>query len=436
MHIYRLVSILLSTIYIQSYYSIADLKQQSFSEIKSVTVKILSRENYIITKDKIDIQYKPLSINIVVHTNNGKKFLKLHDKGNGIREYAGAKAISGKLSVIEPEALIEYENFELIVQPFIENIHKTILFNIIENFSFVDSVTFVKTMFLQMLQVVDQHMEYAVQETFNDNLFFKRLKTERRDNQSGRIEIFYRDKSMNLAGLEINWNLLLHKQVSVDGVVYQETLAKLLDNAYHVLHPKNPRLVSLCHGDWHEMNLYADITNNEMKVCYVDCEYAGINDVIGDAVVYLIYNSVLMPCLAPKYYFEQFENIDNFEVIQNKLNKQCSKYGIEEKNGIIIIKDFNTLGLNETRKQLTYTFLDTYLNPLIKNSSKRYGVDSEETEERLKACILARLLGVYNISLMEPADQLRVFAFIFKTIGTPVFASDNSFVLSRFVVSL
>lgn len=184
------------------------------------------------------------------------------------------------------------------------------------------------------------------------------------------------------------------------------------------------------------MNLYADITNNEMKVCYVDCEYAGINDVIGDAVVYLVYNSVLMPCLAPKYYFEQFKDIENFEVIQNKLKGLISKYSIKEENGVIVIEGFNTLGLNETRKQLVYSFVDIYLNPLIKSSCKRFKVGSQEIEQRLKACILARLLGVYNISLMEPDDQLRVFALIFKIIGTPVSTFGNGSVLSRLMDSL
>ena len=59
-------------------------------------------------------------------------------------------------------------------------------------------------------------------------------------------------------------------------------------------------------------------------------------------------------------------------------------------------------------------------------------------ENALRANLLLRLLGVYNISKMDPLDQTKIFGLLYKSIGTSDnnATKDTSTILSRFLNAL
>jgi hypothetical protein len=181
------------------------------------------------------------------------------------------------------------------------------------------------------------------------------------------------------------------------------------------------------------MNTYVtNLADENATFHFVDCEYSGLNDVIGDAIVYLIYNSVLMAYLTPKYYSEQFKDIPGFDISQkNFIHAKC-EVKVSMYDQILYLEGIINFGISNVRKEITKLFINNYFDPLIKQATQKFRLSFYEIEEKIKGCILLRLLGVYNISLMEPIDQAKILGLIFKTLATPVKPLNSVPVLTRF----
>lgn len=418
--------------------SIKELRNQ-YQLVKEILNTALNNTEYKITTDDLKIQFKPSTIIIIADTAIGKKFLKLHDRNNGKREFAGAMLMSKYIPTIKPECLISQGDYEIIVQPYIENINNKILFNVIEKLdsTFQNSLSLIETMFKQMFNLVSQNLDYSITSTKNDHLYINRLRTQEQDQESGRIESFYKNNKLNLAGLEIFWENLLNKKFIIDGISYQETLGDILKNAIQHLDPKKSRIISICHGDWHEMNIFVESLEDSPYFCLLDCEYSGINDVIGDAIVYLIYNSVLTAYLGPKYFPEQFYNISGLELTQKRFEQKIRNINATLYNQeTIILNGINNFGTSYIRKEISKLFIKNYLNPIIEKAQQKFDLNFNDIEKKIRACIILRLLGVYNISLMEPMDQAKIIGLLFKVIGTPIRSTNKISILTRLEESI
>lgn len=374
---------------------------------KTLITLMLADKNYYMVDNDIEIQERPSLIIAIADTSSGKKFLKLHDKGNGQREYNGGVLISKYLPTIEPECIICRDGLELLVQPYIEHIEQKILFNIVENVNCTShfALSYIDLIIDHIASLVHKTLEYTVKPVVNDHLFINRLKTQEKDQESGRIESFYKNNRLNLAGLEVGWEELLHKHIIIDGIAYQETLHELLQAARSSLDPKSPRLIAITHGDFHEMNVYTGTVAGKNSAFYfLDCEYSGINDVIGDAIVFLIYSSILTAYLGPKYYAEQFFNISGLSSARKKIERMKRSIYATLNGETITLHGINNFGTSALRKKIVSRFIQSYLNQLLKKAKQEFAIDERTLEEKMKACIIMRLIGVYNISLMDSMD--------------------------------
>ena len=414
-------------------YSIKELKGKPLV-VKTLIKSMLADKNYYLVGNAIEIQERPILIIAVTDTVLGKKFLKLHDKGNGQREYNGGILISKYLPTIKSECVICRDGLELLVQPYIEQIEHKILFNMVEN---VDSASHVVLSYIDSVidhiaSVVHKTLEYTVKPVVNDHLYSNRLKTQEKDQESGRIESFYKNNKLNLAGLEVGWEELLHKHIIIDGIAYQETLHELLQAARSSLDPKSPRLIAITHGDFQEMNVCTSTVAGKNPAFYLlDCEYSGTNDVLGDAVVFLMYSSVLTAYLGPKYYAEQFLNIPGLLSARKNIERMKRSIYATLDGDTITVHGVDNFGTSALRKKIVSRFIRFYLHPLLKRAKQEFAIDERILEEKMKACIILRLLGVYNISLMDSMDQAKVLSLLFKVVATPVGITGEASVLTK-----
>lgn len=199
---------------IKGTYSIKELKEKP-QVLTEIVATLLTQQGYSITTDIMEIHNKPNLIIIIANTSDGKKFLKLHENGSGIREYNGGKIISKHLPTITSECVICKDNLELIVQPYLEEVENHTLFDIIENQNAKeDSVLSLMISIINHIStLVNKTLEYNIKPTLNDYLYNHRLKTKAKDGESGRLELFYVQQKLNLAGVEIEWEQLLFKNL-------------------------------------------------------------------------------------------------------------------------------------------------------------------------------------------------------------------------------
>ncbi len=412
---------------IETTYSIKELKEKP-EILTEVITTLLTEHGYSVTNNVMEIYNKSSLIIIVADTSAGKKFLKLHENGGGIREHNGGEFISQYLPTIASECVICKNNLELVVQPHIEAAGERSLFNFLENPSTREdeSLSFVATIINDIAALAHRTLEYTIKPAVNDYLYNHRLKTKEKDGESGRVESFYAQKKLNLAGVEIEWEELLAKKFIIDGVEYQETLHDLLALAKKYVDPKRPRLMAISHGDFQEMNMYLeDVTSKNPAFHFIDCEYSGVNDVIGDAVLSIIHLAVLTAYLRPKYHPTLFRDIPGLKEVQKHFDSMKRQIAVSNKEEFIMFDGINRFGTSGRRKKIVNLLINSYLDPLLQSTKKQFPIDDIEIENKIKSHIIMRLIGVDNVGLMEPMDQAKVLCLLFKAVATPVNTNTN-----------
>lgn len=427
-------------------YTIADLIGKD-DQVKKIVNELLEKNDYQVLDQNLSIQYKPDLIILTANTNQGKKFLKLHNKGLGAQEYQGALFLKDYLPVITGECLIASNNLDLIVTPYFETIdqEKGMLFDVI---NLLDPATLhvantfwkhFQDMLLRVLSMTKGSLQYCIKPCLNDRLYFDRLKYKSKHQLSGRVEAFYESSNIQLPFLTLPWKDLIKKKWIVDGVAYQESLRDLIEMARTCLDPTNTRLISICHGDWHDMNIHVKKSDDHLEeFVLLDCELAGENCVLGDAMVYLVYEAIQGDYLTPKYHSNQFVNHQEaLRIAQENFQLKLRKIHAQVDGSTIILKGIGSFGTCETRRIIAKKFIDNYFEPLIAQCIQSYPqVTSDQIESTLKACFLMRLLAVYNISTMEPMDQAKIFGLILKGIGTPIAQPKNKMTLQKILEAL
>lgn len=412
-------------------YIISDLIGKN-SLVLDIVDKLLSQKEIKISDNNSVIEYKPALIILIVNTNQGKKFLKLHNKGLGSQEYNGALFLDNYLPVITPESLIVSEGLELIVTPYYETIQCDggMFFdhiNLMDESDFRSSEIFWKlfhNMLSQVLHMTSASLEFCSKPVLNDRLYFDRLKNKKEHQQDGRLETFYNNSSIHLPGLQLPWNELLDKKWIINGVIYKESIRDLIIQAKSILNPSKPRFIGICHGDWHDMNIHTPPFSDclEKELVFLDCELSGENEVIGDAMVYLVYNIIQGDYLTPKYHPIQFlEHQRALKVAIDNFPRKIQPIKAILVNDYVCLEGLGAFGTIKNRKTIANKFVYNYFNPLIDKCFETIPeLESKYIEQTLKSCLLMRLLAVYNLSQMEPLDQAKILGFLIKVIGTPM----------------
>ncbi|MBN8828014.1 MAG: hypothetical protein J0H68_04845 [Sphingobacteriia bacterium] len=402
--------------------------QQDEITVRNLIYAMLKRAGYTYSKNNYKVIFKQRGISAIITTNKGKKFIKLVEKEAGKNEFFNGSRASHYLPVIQSEALVLSDDISLLVQPYIEEIKKDkgVLIDVIAEIENNENkkesyYPLFKKIFEQMYGLTTKTLHYKIAKAKNDEFYFHRVQTQKLDNVEGRLESFYTMSKVKLDNEIINWHKLVKKKWVIDGVAYKETLEDLILKAHNNLNPANKRLIALSHGDWHEMNIITDILdNNKLNFYYIDLETFGENSILGDSVIYLVYNSILADYINPKYY-------SNYLNKRNKaINFAMKTFSNKEIHPAVIVSEkyvymdnVNKFGTNKVRKEIANLHIKLYLEKVIKLAEAKYGLSiRNEIEEYLKSCFLLRLLGVYNLTEMEPNDQVKLLGLIYKVIGT------------------
>jgi hypothetical protein len=417
--------------------SIETLKEDEYT-LKQFLKQSLSKKGYDLINEPFSIEFKPNSIIIRTNTTKGKKFLKVHIKPFGTNEYLGALLLSSYgVPVIHPETIIDTPYIELLIEPFLPHINEDggILWDLIWRkdkrlWKVLD------TMFSEVLTLVKSTLVYEIQPSCNDKLFEGRLKTKAADGTSGRLESFYQNSTLNLANCSISWDALLDKKWIIDGIEYEESLRELIQQAKAILSPIQHRWTAISHGDWHEMNVYTSKKLSFPHFLFLDCEVSGRNEVIGDSIIYLTYNSIFGDYLSPKYFPKQFDPWTA------SMDKAQSRFPLKKRNITasitkthVVLDGVGNFGTSSVRKRIANIFVNKYFTPL-QDACKKAPPYFDNQEARIKSCLFMRLLAVYNISEIDSNDQAKIFGLLFKSIGTHEKQSSTSTCLQRFLDSL
>jgi|UPI0006844916 hypothetical protein len=113
-------------------------------------------------------------------------------------------------------------------------------------------------------------------------LFHERLRDfEQPGKIGGRFASFYADQDFELPGLTLNWRDLRDLKISVNGVVYGESLGSLFDAAFVEMEPARfagPPGIGLgvtAHGDAHNANVWYEENEQPPRLSLFDPAFAG-----------------------------------------------------------------------------------------------------------------------------------------------------------------
>jgi hypothetical protein len=92
----------------------------------------------------------------------------------------------------------------------------------------------------------------------------------------GRFATFYADQDFELPGLTINWRALRDLKISVNGVVYAESLGALFDAAFVEMEPARFAGFGVtAHGDAHNANVWYEENGQPPRLSLFDPAFAG-----------------------------------------------------------------------------------------------------------------------------------------------------------------
>ena len=408
--------------------------------------QMLHQSGYHHDATKICIKKAQKNQIAIIETNQGIKFVKIKKRGGGINEYLGTFLFKDLARIIPVEKLIISRNMELLVQPFIPSALQEagLLFHAISQLEFKDEPEtweLIRSIFSDSLKLSTSTMHYSVRNARNDEFFFDRLKTQAQEGISGRIELIYKGKNFKLMNLELPWEELKALNWVIDGVAYQETLDELLAKARYQLDPGKQRLMGSSHGNWHENNVMINGIDHDAipyKYAYIALEFAGENDLVTDAAMFLVHTTVYADYLNPVYYPNVYGNNQIVEQVSGKtaLMKERSIAISRDGNKINIsgIDSFGTLG---SRKQVAHLFDEQYFKPMIRQAVELFREKlSGSIDNHFRAALLLRLLGGQDLLKLMPRDQVMMIGLIYRSLGTPIEGTLNQSAITRFIDAL
>ena len=417
---------------------------QSSAQLLNTISQMLRAAKYDHDAKEISLHKSQKNQIAIVETKFGKKFVKIKKRGEGLNEYLGTLFFNDFAPIIPTETLILSQKRELVVQPFIPAAEDNLLFQKISELEKEDcSATWalMNSIFDDALNLSKSTLHYSVGNAKNEDFFFNRLKTQDQDGISGRIERIYKGKLFKLMDVEISWEEFKTLHWSVDGICYQETLAELLANARHHLDLNQLRLLGISHGNWHENNIIVNQTDSELspaKYAYFALEFAGQNDLIADAIMFLTHTTIYADYLNPVYYSQAYGNNKmEEEALKNTKLLKAREIKVNKEANKVNIVDVGSFGTLKSRQKIAHLFHEKYFCPLVKYAIGLFGQDmSNYIENHSKAALLLRLLGGQDVSRMTAQDQAKILGLIYRSIGTPITGHVDEAAINRFIQAL
>jgi hypothetical protein len=420
--------------------------QKSFQNgeyLLNAVSQMLEQAGYQHDSSKMTLQQSQKHQIAIIETNKGKKFVKIKKRGEGLNEYVGNFLFKNFASTIRVETLILSQELELIVLPFIASDEDNLLFHLISNIDIQthhDAWEIIHSIFSDSLKLSTSTMHFAIENAKNDVFFFNRLKSQARDGISGRIENKYSGKNFKLLDLELPWEEMKKIKWSIDGISYQETLEELLEEARNHLDPSQPRLLGISHGNWHENNIVINKSNHDHApddYAYLALDVAGENDLLEDAIMFLVHTTVYADYLNPVYYSKAYGNHIDEKVLHRTMVMKERSITLSKNDQRIHACGLGSFGTFNSRKQVAHLFYEEYLKPLIVHAATLFDEKIVVSiENHLKTAILLRLLGGQDLSKLMPKDQVKMIGLIYQSIGTPMNAEIHETVIERFMSAL
>lgn len=416
---------------------------QNSEDLRKAISQMLHTSEYGHNSSKISLYRSQKNQIAIVETEKGKKFIKIKKRGSGLNEYLGTLLFKDFASIIPAEALIISRDIELVVQPFMPSAEDDLLYYKIAGLELQDNLDtweLIRSIFHDSLNLSSSTMHYSIGNARNDEFFFNRLKTQAQDGISGRIERIYSGKKFKLMDLDIPWEELKTMHWDIDGITYRETLEELLTKSRQHLDSSRLRLMGISHGNWHENNILINQSDSPGKsdYAYIALDFAGENDLIADAAMFLTHTTVYADYLNPVYYSDAY---GNHQLIEDDLQKTI----LMKKRSIMVKKHYNTMNVSgvgsfgtlDSRKEIAKLFHEQYFKPLVEDVKRLFGEEKlSGIDHHLESALLLRLLGGQDISKMLPQDQIKVIGLIYQSIGTPLKESTVACPIDRFIHAL
>ena len=412
---------------------------ENTDQLLEAVSQMLYQSGYDHDPSKIKILETSKNYVSIIDTSKGKKFVKVKKRGAGFDEYLGALIFKNFAPILPIEELIISNGLELLVHPFNASAEPDLLFYRVSTLEAQDSektLNLLNSIFADSLKLSTSTMYYSVRNAKNDEFYFNRLKTLEQDGVSGRIEKIYQRKKFKIMDQEIPWEELKTLHWTIDGISYQETIENLLEKAKVNLSPNQSRLIGISHGNWHENNVIVDDSLNAYT--YFAMEFAGENDLIADAIMFLLHTTVYADYLNPVYYplFYGGSTLEE-ESLKNTLRMKQREITFTKNEKTINVAGVFGFGTLQSRKKIAELFNEKYLKPLTLEAVKYFGSEiSSDVNDRIKSTILLRLIAGQDVSKMTPQDQMKMIGLIYKSIGTPIEWSENTEAFDRFMNAL
>lgn len=418
--------------------------EQDPAQLSCVISEMLYTSGYDHDSSKISIHKSQKHQIAIVETNKGKKFIKIKKRGEGINEYIGMHVFKNFAPIIPIEKVLLSQHLELIISPFNPLAESSLLFHKINALEKEDNGNIwalIQSIFSESFKMSYATMHYSVKNLKNDDFFFNRLKTRNNDAISGRLERIYQEKYFKLINLEISWEELKILYWDIDGVSYQETIEELLTNCRHFLDPNKPRLIGISHGNWQENNIIISETQDAQfpyEYAYFALDFAGENDLIADAIMFLTHTTIYADYLNPIYYRKAYGNhtIDE-HILKNTQLMKKREIKVKQIGNHLELDGVGSFGTLSSRKKVAYLFYEQYFNPLAKHATNFFGKNLlSDIDNHTKAALLLRLLVGQDVSKMTPEDQVKMIGLVYKSIGTPTTMPSQATAIHRFLNAL
>ncbi len=245
----------------------------------------------------------------------------------------------------------------------------------------------------------------------NDAFFHERLKKDGRiDSYYGKRSFKFEDSKKDIVAEELFTYLISCN--GEDGIVIQDVIEK----AQHDLDPEKPRVFVVSQGDLTESNVSVEGT-------FFDFEAAGLNSLIQELAIYLVYTYVNGHYITPKYskstdqtFSKQFEQSITTEYVLDEESKKMD-----------IVMNYP---LPELKRALIERFTDIVIAPIER---KLNPAESTQLVKELQSAIALRLIAVKNILKFEEKDVLVTLGLLSKLCKAGDEKTLEEFIKQRFV---
>jgi len=335
-------------------------KEQTRKEIISF-IKEKFKNTEVEDIKSLNINSSAVSVNSVngfIITENKEYFFKFHAEenekntvdeyyANAILEEVGFPTLKPLLmSTKANEQFLIYEKIEdptlydvcesldLKFLNFMSNPHeKTCDINSteIKNDYSIDKVCELESNFCELMySVFDKTKKEVSSEVVADEVVWQ-LFHHRLHGENPRVDIFYKDKMVNLPnGDKISYEKLKNLKWEINGVLFQESIDELVQRAKEIVNPnaRESWFVCVAHGDDHNGNKFYRVQRDELE--YFDPAFAGKNIPITLAPVKTTFHDIFAH---PFYFYSDKTILDILELdisIDNDTIKVKHNFDIEK----------------------------------------------------------------------------------------------------------